>query len=744
MIQSFFDMWLQCVHISSTEPLQIGYSMAKEASKMSQKEPTSPNASSSLPLLPIPLLSEGARREVPPTAPASFVRWKKAYKWIEFFESTGKIYCFYCRWAEYNQKADVNAVNRNVFSKTGFSNFDAAAIRLKIHEKSAYHCQAVQRANQELRGTPSVLQQVSTQAEKQLASSTAALKVVFEALCFLASQTISLRGKTRKSGTLHAILDLIARYNPALSEFVAQKHNYLGNSSISEMLVTLYQVLLLSVCKKIKTSRHFALIADETTDTSTGSQLSIVIRHVTEDLVVHEDFVGFYLLDSGTAVSVFKALKDVLLRLSLDIGNLRGQCYDGANVMAGSRNGVRALFQKEQPKALFVHCLAHRGNLVVKKMMNANEAVAICTNVATKIHAFFCRSASRTNSLRQLYIEAHPDRAGCKGFLSIKSLSATRWASRYFSFRAIIDNYAILLRFLDREADSIEMHILKLHLSSTTTYLYFRFCFKIFGLVHVLSTSLQSKANTLSASRTAAKTAIKAMDGLVGRIDVLFKRYLEEAESSNVCLIETTAENVTGAKDVCLKLGSLCVQEIECLMETDFGAFLLLENIMIAFGQGKSISSENITKLADTLGKVNKELVGLHEEQAIFEEFLRDDGVEAKNISTIDQLLSVVLAADRSRLSYLPVLVSLLRHYLVLPLSSASAERTFSMLRRLKTFLRSAMSQQTLNSLALLNQHKESLNSDVVIKAVQRFIDANPCRKNVFQNPKTAVKRRRV
>lgn len=711
---------------------------------MPQKEHTSPRASSSLPLLPIPLLSEGARKEIPPTAPANFVRWQKAHKWIEFFESTGKVYCFYCRWAEYNQKADVNAVNRNVFSKIGFSNFDAAASRLKIHEKSAYHCQAVQRANQELRGTPSVLQQVSVQAERQLASSTAALKVVFEALCFLANQTISLRGKAHASGTLRALLDLIARYNPVLSEFVALKHNHLSNSSISEMLKTLYQVLLLSVCKKIKRSGHFALIADETTDTSTGSQLAIVIRHVTEDLVVHEDFVGFYLLDSNTAMSIFKALKDVLLRLSLEIRNLRGQCYDGARVMAGSRNGVKALFQSEQPKAFFVHCLAHRGNLVIKRMMSVNEAVAICTNVATKIHALFCRSASRTSSLRQLYLEAHPDQSSCKGFLSIKSLSATRWASRYSSFRAIIANYAILMQFLDRERSSVEMHALKLCLSTMKTHLYFRFCFKVFELVHVLSTCLQCKANTLSASRIAAKTAISAIDGLARSIDTLFERYLEEAESNRICLIETTAESIAGAKEVCLKLSSLCVQEIECLVEMDFGAFLLLESIVITFGKCKPISSEDIAELACTLGKDRKELVGLHEEQVIFEEFLRDDGIEAKNITTIEQLLSIVIAADRSRLSYLPVLVSLLRHYLLLPLSSASAERTFSMLRRLKTFLRSTMSQQTLNSLALLNQHKESLSSDVIAKAVQRFIDANPCRKNAFQNPKAAAKRRRA
>jgi len=55
--------------------------------------------------------------------------------------------------------------------------------------------------------------------------------------------------------------------------------------------------------------------------------------------------------------------------------------------------------------------------------------------------------------------------------------------------------------------------------------------------------------------------------------------------------------------------------------------------------------------------------------------------------------------------------------FLVLPATTASCERTFSELRRLKTYLRSSMAQDRLNSLAIAVAHTDIL--DVVdIQAV--------------------------
>ena len=62
---------------------------------------------------------------------------------------------------------------------------------------------------------------------------------------------------------------------------------------------------------------------------------------------------------------------------------------------------------------------------------------------------------------------------------------------------------------------------------------------------------------------------------------------------------------------------------------------------------------------------------------------------------------------------------SLLRILLTLPVSVASAERSFSSLRRLKTWLRNQMGQERLTGLALLNAHRE-IEVDVD-KVIDRF-----------------------
>ena len=61
----------------------------------------------------------------------------------------------------------------------------------------------------------------------------------------------------------------------------------------------------------------------------------------------------------------------------------------------------------------------------------------------------------------------------------------------------------------------------------------------------------------------------------------------------------------------------------------------------------------------------------------------------------------------------------LVRLFLTLPIGIASAERSFSVLRRLKTYMRSTMGQQRLSDMALLaieDQTAAKLKLDDVIK----------------------------
>ncbi|CAB4034968.1 zinc finger MYM-type 1-like [Paramuricea clavata] len=66
------------------------------------------------------------------------------------------------------------------------------------------------------------------------------------------------------------------------------------------------------------------------------------------------------------------------------------------------------------------------------------------------------------------------------------------------------------------------------------------------------------------------------------------------------------------------------------------------------------------------------------------------------------------------------------------PATSASAERSFSAARRLKTWLRSTMSQERLNNLTVINEHKERTDGLCLVDIANEFCERNENRKRNF------------
>jgi len=70
---------------------------------------------------------------------------------------------------------------------------------------------------------------------------------------------------------------------------------------------------------------------------------------------------------------------------------------------------------------------------------------------------------------------------------------------------------------------------------------------------------------------------------------------------------------------------------------------------------------------------------------------------------------------------YFPNIKILLQLFATLPVSTATAERSFSTLRRLKNYMRSTMTESRLNGLGLLNIHKEKqIDIDLVVDQFTR------------------------
>jgi len=67
-----------------------------------------------------------------------------------------------------------------------------------------------------------------------------------------------------------------------------------------------------------------------------------------------------------------------------------------------------------------------------------------------------------------------------------------------------------------------------------------------------------------------------------------------------------------------------------------------------------------------------------------------------------------------------------------MPAMNAASKRSFSVMRRIKSYLRSTMSQERLNHLMILNIYKETLD-DMELKSIE-FVQGKKHRLSVFGN----------
>lgn len=70
--------------------------------------------------------------------------------------------------------------------------------------------------------------------------------------------------------------------------------------------------------------------------------------------------------------------------------------------------------------------------------------------------------------------------------------------------------------------------------------------------------------------------------------------------------------------------------------------------------------------------------------------------------------------------------------YLTVSMTSASAERTFSTLRRLKNYLHSNMSQERLNHVIILHTHKDCTDIINLEEIAEKFATFNDHRLHYF------------
>ena len=254
------------------------------------------------------------------------------------------------------------------------------------------------------------------------------------------------------------------------------------------------------ICEEVRNSGHFTLMVDEIRDISKKEQVSIVVRYVKVS-AVYESFLTYFTAHDITTEGLSTLITNTLPQHNLPLSMCVCQSYDGASVMSGRLSGVQARIRKLCPQAIYVHCFAHRLNLVLVDCSKNMEFVSELFCVYQMLYLF-----SSSSAVLPVFEEVQRV-AGIKKPLRIKSFGNTRWACHFDAISGVLQSLkeivATLEDLTENDRDSkrrVEAGGLLTHVRTVRFIFIFVFLVKGLSITKGLSDQLQDDSLDLAAA----------------------------------------------------------------------------------------------------------------------------------------------------------------------------------------------------------------------------------------------------
>ena len=503
----------------------------------------------------------------------------------------------------------------------------------------------------------------------------------------------------------------------------------------------------------------FSIVADEATDVTNKEQLVICIRWVDNDFQIHEDPVELINVPKTDAKTLTGAIKDCLIRLSLPLAQCRGQAYDGASNMSGHLNGVAAQIQKDVPSALFVHCLAHCINLTLQPIGRQCVPVRDALDLIIEVTQLIRYSPKRSALFQSLQTQLNPEVSSKP--TSLKPLCLTRWTVCTSAFNSILTNYTVLCQTLETvNTDCNDEYGRKAggclaKLEKFSTFFGIKLSYLVFSGIEQLSLSIQGKNTTLQDATNAAELAICFLQRQ--RTDEAFTTFYSQVVAEAKDLTDppvlpryrnppkrldggSISHQFNSPKEYFRKqyfeVLDLLINELQRRFQQERGMpmAVLIEKLLLEYSNASSSSKSLPTEL--DIYKNDIDLSKLNFQLQMLPDLIKSRNQQVSN-SPIKEVTNVKTIA--TMMNELPVcktmfseISRLLQIFFTIPVTTSTAERTFSLLRRLKTFLRSTMTQPRLNNLMMLYVHREKTSKLDMNGIAETFVNVNDRRRQYF------------
>ena len=177
-------------------------------------------------------------------------------------------------------------------------------------------------------------------------------------------------------------------------------------------------------------------------DVSTVEELFLFCRWI-ENGERTERFIDILPMKRTDAESIYSALVECLKSKNIQLSNLIGMEFDGADTFSGKKSGIQARLKKHSPHALFVHCHCHQLQLACVKAANGTAGIDHVYVTLTTLWKFFYYSPKCAQSLKEVQ--------KVLDFTELKIVkpSDTHWLAHERCVRAVKASYSAIITALD-------------------------------------------------------------------------------------------------------------------------------------------------------------------------------------------------------------------------------------------------------------------------------------------------------
>ncbi|KAK3916625.1 52 kDa repressor of the inhibitor of the protein kinase [Frankliniella fusca] len=610
--------------------------------------------------------------------------------------------------------------------------------------------------------------QLDSQHSKEIAANRERLMCSLDNILFLGRQGLALRGHREsmndESVNKGNFLELLL-FRKEIGDEKVQKH-FSGDRKRDLFHSKIVQNDLVQACgdeiteenvNRVKKLKYYSVLFDETTDMSHTSQLSLSVRYPYHDakenkITVREDFLSFVdlrdvlekiensELASGdedevddptdgnielteedieqrlTGTKLGQITVNVLISVGLDPKYCVGIGADGCSVNTSDTTGAIQEIQKTCQNAVRAPCFNHALNLSISKSSKV-PAVKTAVHVIKAVGSFFRASSKRHRRLLKIYHRTLP------------TLCETRWVQRHEAVQVFLSGISEIIEALESISKWQDGETAGKAKSLLNNLLQPEFLVTLVALQDILATSI-------SLSRFLQKETIElqeASDALQDTLSVLEEKRRNSDEIFGI--LYNSAEELTSKFGVVIPQprGSARGRHPTTNAESYYRQTIynpMLDNIiqdlnsrftsevlqcydlncllpLVVLTCKEESQAEKLTKLAarfSSLLDVPEQILlqNLKAEMALWKTKWRREKEEGNPIpKSCAETLEV---CDETLYPNIRALTVILQ---ALPSSVATSERSFSTLRRIKTWLRSTMNTERLSGLALLNIHRD-------------------------------------